>query len=66
MAARFEGAKTSKQVNEDWSLVASQLWVNIVKVFTTTTQRAGRRLAELQQILEIAPREPKHMDVMTE
>ncbi|KAF4033656.1 hypothetical protein GN244_ATG14479 [Phytophthora infestans] len=65
-AARFEGAKTSKQVNEDWSLVASQLWVNILKVFTTTTQRAGRRLAELQQILEIAPREPKHMDVMTE
>ncbi|ETN19544.1 hypothetical protein PPTG_04826 [Phytophthora nicotianae INRA-310] len=40
MATRFEGAKTSKQVNEAWSLVASQLCVNRVKVFTTTQCRA--------------------------
>ncbi|KAG2981821.1 hypothetical protein PC120_g24751 [Phytophthora cactorum] len=43
MATRFDGAKTSKQVNEAWSLLASQLCVCRAKVLTTTQCRAKMR-----------------------
>ncbi|ETN24640.1 hypothetical protein PPTG_00871 [Phytophthora nicotianae INRA-310] len=73
MAAWFEGAKTSKQVNEAWSLVAIQLCVNRVKVFTATQCRAKMRTrwtATRRRAMETrnrpAPRAPKRMDVMTE
>ncbi|KAG3099011.1 hypothetical protein PI124_g17616 [Phytophthora idaei] len=40
MVARFDGAKTSKQVNEAWSLLASQVCVCRAKVLTATQWNA--------------------------
>ncbi|OWZ17945.1 hypothetical protein PHMEG_0008031 [Phytophthora megakarya] len=64
MSARFEGARTSKQVNEAWSLVASQLCVNRMRNMKTHWTATRRGTTETGN--RPAPREPKHMDVMSE
>ncbi|KAF4039158.1 hypothetical protein GN244_ATG08586 [Phytophthora infestans] len=76
MAALFEDAKTKNKINEAWSLVASQLCVIRVKVFTTTQCRAkmrnmktrwtATRRAATETGNRPVPRDPKHMNVITE